>query len=109
MLLLFQNSSLLIYLYLYLLKKQLQYHLNHVHLDGTGLPETLFEKTKLGLLIGNSMASAEELKDRPFACVVAGCGKTYKNLNGLKVCHRQKFFSLGLFDRLTNSAAFLFS
>ncbi|KAJ3403189.1 Transcriptional regulator of ribosomal biogenesis proteins, partial [Chytridiales sp. JEL 0842] len=91
----------------------IKYHLNHVHLgnyiayggegdglstgsqlagqsgvDGSGLAEgvehiDLLEKEMLDKVMGNSM-SPEDLKERPFACDVAGCGKTYKNLNGLK-------------------------
>ncbi|KAJ3101725.1 Transcriptional regulator of ribosomal biogenesis proteins [Phlyctochytrium bullatum] len=53
----------------------LKYHLNHVHPNGDGMPD--------GFLYGKKKREMEHAF-KPFPCVVAGCGKRYKNLNGLK-------------------------
>ncbi|KAJ3029990.1 UNVERIFIED_CONTAM: Transcriptional regulator of ribosomal biogenesis proteins [Siphonaria sp. JEL0065] len=53
----------------------LKYHLNHSHTKPNELPS--------GYYFGKKKKEAEDLT-KPFVCLVVGCGKRYKNLNGLK-------------------------
>jgi uncharacterized C2H2 Zn-finger protein len=87
----------------------IKYHLNHMHLDDSELPDYVLEppserdreRERLLLAMGGEageyggergaygegafIGEYIEVNERPYACEVEGCGKTYKNLNGLKV------------------------